>query len=178
VNAIPQISDNRTLQELWYRIVEDYTTRELTYPEVDKLVALSAIASRMCQAMDDVYLVGHFVRMPPESLNWMSGGNHWVGRRFPVTLTSQRLTNPSDRITATTRMKTPSWSWASVNGPLASRANLGSSICLVDTDISGLHQLHHDHSEGQMNTILLRIRTSCAEVVWKEGQPDILGSSK
>jgi hypothetical protein len=60
MNAIPQVSDNRTLQELWYRIVEDYTARQLTYPEVDKLVALSAIASRMGEAMDDVYLTGHF----------------------------------------------------------------------------------------------------------------------
>jgi hypothetical protein len=86
VNAIPQVSDNRTLQELWYRIVEDYTARQLTYPEVDKLVALFAIASRMCEAMDDVYLTGHFLKILPKSLNWRSASKR-TKRRFPVTVT-------------------------------------------------------------------------------------------
>jgi hypothetical protein len=76
-------------------------------------------------------------------------------------------------------MKTPSWSWASVNGLLArSWAFLDDWICLADAEISVSHQLHEDHSKAQVNTTLLRICTSYAEVEWKDGQPDILGSLK
>jgi hypothetical protein len=68
LNAVHPTSDNRILQQAWCKIVEQYTVRQLTYPEMDKQVALSAIASRMCHAMDDIYLAGHFWKMLPQSL--------------------------------------------------------------------------------------------------------------
>ena len=70
MKAIPNTSDNEILEDVWWRILEEYTDRELTYPKVDKLAALSGIATRMGIAMDDVYVAGHFWKTLPYRLNW------------------------------------------------------------------------------------------------------------
>ncbi|PSN69503.1 HET-domain-containing protein [Corynespora cassiicola Philippines] len=86
-----------TLEDSWCEVVEEYTKRTLTKPDKDKLVALSAIAARMMKAMDDVYIMGLFLKMLPRALLW----------KFRTIDERRRLLNGI-----------PSWSWASVDSPV------------------------------------------------------------
>ncbi|KAH7309724.1 heterokaryon incompatibility protein-domain-containing protein [Stachybotrys elegans] len=82
---IPEYIDQSLLGDLWLRLVEDYTKRDLSFPAKDKLAAISAIASRFSHAMDDVYIAGHFLRMLPHSLMWKAVDEdpsaRWIGKR-------------------------------------------------------------------------------------------------
>lgn len=95
-------TEGKALERSWLSIVEDYTARNLTYPEKDKLVALSAIAQRMATQMQDEYIVGHFWKTLPGSLNWRVKTNR--GRR----LATKVIENHNGRT-----WNTPTWSWAS-----------------------------------------------------------------
>ncbi|KAF4625534.1 hypothetical protein G7Y89_g12632 [Cudoniella acicularis] len=77
--AIPNASDSKTLESAWWTFVEEYTNRKLTYPEVDKLVAMSAIATRIGSRVDDVYIEGHFWKTLLDSLNWQV--NPWWAQK-------------------------------------------------------------------------------------------------
>lgn len=68
--AIPVHADIEEIKSFWWSILEEYTDRELTYPETGKLVTLSAIARQLEVSMDDVYLAGHFWKMLSFGLNW------------------------------------------------------------------------------------------------------------
>ncbi|KAK1724071.1 heterokaryon incompatibility protein-domain-containing protein, partial [Colletotrichum acutatum] len=52
--------DPTGLTAVWFRVAEEYTSRDLTFPESDKLLALSTVAFRLGQAMDDICIWGHF----------------------------------------------------------------------------------------------------------------------
>ncbi|KAK1517717.1 uncharacterized protein CCOS01_11974 [Colletotrichum costaricense] len=99
-----EAKDNWTLTTVWFRVVEEYTNRDLTFPESDKLVALSAVALRLGQAMDDVCIWGHFNKSLIRSLYWGR-----ATRRSQVA-SDGRWTNG---------VKFPSWSWASMDGPIS-----------------------------------------------------------
>lgn len=47
-------------QTLWTKIVDEYTERELAYPEKDKFLALYRVASFWGSSMEDEYIAGHF----------------------------------------------------------------------------------------------------------------------
>jgi hypothetical protein len=46
-------SDRSNLEHVWWNIVIDYTNRKLTFPDKDKLVALSAVATQMSRIMEE-----------------------------------------------------------------------------------------------------------------------------
>jgi hypothetical protein len=175
LNAVPLKSDNRILQQAWCKIVEEYTMRQLTYPEMDKQVALSAIASRMCHAMDDVYLAGHFLKMLPQSLGWSRDRRDEL--QNPASRSSRRLTNPSGGATGSRQMKTPTWSWVSMDGPLIRPYALYYNwMPLANVEAYITHRVNENDSKCSMDTILLRICTSCFELEWREGdQDDVTG---
>jgi Heterokaryon incompatibility protein (HET) len=82
----------------WSLIVEKYTTRELTYESKDKLVALSGVARKVAklnEIPEDEYLAGIWKGMLPWGLLWRTSGY------------ARSLDN-----------SIPSWSWASVSGPV------------------------------------------------------------
>ncbi|KAF3809753.1 hypothetical protein GCG54_00005296 [Colletotrichum gloeosporioides] len=102
VSSLPSTSDFIELSLAWFDLVEEYTRRELTYPEKDKLAALSAVASSMQKAMGDEYLAGHFLKSIAHSLVWHSG--EYNARRTSQSQVTKRM------------LRLPSWSWASVDG--------------------------------------------------------------
>ncbi|EXK76562.1 hypothetical protein FOQG_18701 [Fusarium oxysporum f. sp. raphani 54005] len=85
---------------LWLRIVELYTASALTVPS-DKLIACSGIAKRVAQIVQDDYVAGMWRRYLEGELLWMVQGNHQPGR----------WTRPRE-------YRAPSWSWASIDGPI------------------------------------------------------------
>lgn len=114
------LDESSHLNELcrrWFLILPHYTSRSLTYPESDKLVALSAITKRMSQLMDDENLQGHFWKTIIRSLFWScSRISLWPiqseGSWRPTTRRNHLPRNEND----SNLHVPPTWSWASIDG--------------------------------------------------------------
>ncbi|RSL76284.1 hypothetical protein CEP51_010101 [Fusarium floridanum] len=85
---------------LWVRIVELYTASALTVPS-DKLIACSGIVKRVAEIIQDDYVAGMWRRYLEGELLWVAQFNHQPGR----------CTRPRE-------YRAPTWSWASVDGPI------------------------------------------------------------
>ncbi|KAH6989608.1 heterokaryon incompatibility protein-domain-containing protein [Ilyonectria sp. MPI-CAGE-AT-0026] len=85
---------------LWFRIVGLYTASALTVPS-DKLIACSGIVKRMAEIVQDDYVAGMWRRYLEGELLWSVPGNHQP----------ERWTRPKE-------YRAPSWSWASIDGPV------------------------------------------------------------
>jgi hypothetical protein len=104
-------SDRARVHMLWQHAVELYSRRELSM-ETDKLVALAGAANQVSKALDDTFLAGLWVKRLWRDLLW------WVERK------------PSSSAPSAARpkeFKAPSWSWASVKGPISYKFPEGSS---------------------------------------------------
>lgn len=114
------LDESSHLNELckqWFVILTEYTSRSLTYPESDKLVALSAITTRMGQLMDDENVQGHFWKTIIRNLFWS------CSRIYSLPKLAQGGWRPTVRRTQLPRNENgsnfhvpPTWSWASVDG--------------------------------------------------------------
>ena len=82
----------------WYGIIEDYTTRKLT-KGMDKLPALSGLASEAQKQLGALYLAGLWSDKLHVGLSW-------------IVLHDSSGCRPSI-------YRAPSWSWASVDGPIS-----------------------------------------------------------
>lgn len=85
---------------LWFRIVELYTASALTVPS-DKLIACSGIVKRMAEIVQDDYVAGMWRQYLEGELLWLVPSNHQPGG----------WTRPKE-------YRAPSWSWASIDGPV------------------------------------------------------------
>ncbi|MCJ1440631.1 MAG: hypothetical protein MMC23_001117 [Stictis urceolatum] len=83
----------------WYDLLWHYTRRKLTV-QSDRLVAISGIAQRLATFLGMVYLAGLWDQFLPGGLLWDI--------------------HPRKRRPRPATFQAPSWSWASVNGPLYS----------------------------------------------------------
>ncbi|EKG16401.1 Heterokaryon incompatibility [Macrophomina phaseolina MS6] len=96
------------LYRIWEFLVQDYSTRRLTRPD-DKLPALAGLATYFQRALNDVYIAGlwkgHFVH----ELCWTVDA-----KRAAALGGAERPESP---------WRAPSWSWMSIDGPVAFEAN-------------------------------------------------------
>ncbi|PYH38103.1 HET-domain-containing protein [Aspergillus neoniger CBS 115656] len=101
--------DKTELYKAWYKIVEDYTCRDLTVPS-DKLPAVAGIARTHALALNDEYLVGLWVQDLASGLLWATrnamspGWDRWFGER------ERRPMIP------TKYYRAPTWSWCANDG--------------------------------------------------------------
>jgi hypothetical protein len=167
IHSIPQVSTHVHLEMIWSRILTDYTARGLTHPRADKLVALSAIATCMAAAMKDEYLAGHFWKTLPRSLNWRGASS--ATSRYVDEILPHRLANSSSQMPGGIWVTTPSWSWASMHGPLNMGQEDISDYPLLATAQS--YKLVQVGGEDPMkrveNRLLLTIRTWCRALTWR-----------
>ncbi|KAF1926103.1 uncharacterized protein M421DRAFT_7326 [Didymella exigua CBS 183.55] len=122
-----------TIWAAWHRIVEQYSTRELTMP-ADKLPAISGIASKIRKATHSEYIAGLWKSNLAFDLLWQ--------RTVPT---------PTDGDShALETWRAPSFSWSSLNAPVTyytpdddERATSRSSITLVSSTVipTGLNPL-------------------------------------
>ncbi|KAJ4385432.1 hypothetical protein N0V93_009860 [Gnomoniopsis smithogilvyi] len=150
----------------WQRVLDNYTPRNITYVEKDKLIALGAVASRMCRVQNDVYIAGHFLSTLPYSLLWRlhntNDGEKWSG------------TNGKRVPSSTASINTPSWSWASIDGPV--RHYTGSQPaskdmwpnCLATLRSHTLDLEDELNPFGQCRSASITISTVCTEIVWSQ----------
>lgn len=87
--------DKDRLYMLWYRLLEKYTSCGLSHPNEDKTRAIEGIANRIAKTTNDQYIEGCFWDQLPASICWAT----YKGTPSPV-------------------YRAPSWSWASMDGPL------------------------------------------------------------
>jgi hypothetical protein len=80
----------------WRHLVQEYTSRKLMESK-DRLLAISGLATDIGTRRDDTYLGGLWLRDLPVGLLWQ--------------VTSDRQPRPRE-------YRAPSWSWASVDGPV------------------------------------------------------------
>ena len=92
----------RIYQQWRMTIVPSYTQLRLT-KEMDRLPALSAVAQELESILNDTYLCGHWRVNFEESLAWSSGAYG---------------TNPPSPGKIPERYRAPTWSWASIEGPI------------------------------------------------------------
>lgn len=87
---------NSRLNRLWASVVGTYTRGELTN-ETDKLVAISGVARYLAEKLGAQYLAGIWKEHLPGALLWYVLGGPSVRLQIP---------------------RAPTWSWASVDGPI------------------------------------------------------------
>ena len=93
----PQTPDEGgALKHMWNAIVHTYTTCRLTFSG-DKLVAIGAIAARITAQTGDEYVAGLWRHDMPQNLAWTP--MPYRGRLPPT-------------------YRSPSWSWAAIDGPV------------------------------------------------------------
>jgi hypothetical protein len=172
------VSNSEDLEDIWSKIIKEYNARQLTYPQTDKLMALSAISKRIGYAMDDTYLGGHFSKTLPISLNW------YTERRKPPILCARdrvqkRLPKSPNPICDGNWINNPSWnwfiipswSWASVDGRLETVHTVGKY--LTSLAVMEMYEFSPTSRTGQENELLLTIRTWCRIIEWSNFRLDI-----
>jgi len=103
-NAPSQLAKwrDRVYEEWFFSVVATYTQLRLT-KESDRLPALSAIAKQLEIALNDSYVCGLWRQRLADGMTWRSGA---FG------------TNPPTPGRLTKSYRAPSWSWASIEGPV------------------------------------------------------------
>jgi hypothetical protein len=91
---------------LWYKIIADYTARSLSFPR-DKLPAISGVARE----------ISPFLPPPPELDRPKYLAGLWCGPLLPL----QLLWVPASKTKRCETYLAPSWSWASVLGPVVAK---------------------------------------------------------
>ncbi|KAJ4363895.1 hypothetical protein N0V83_009347 [Neocucurbitaria cava] len=87
-----------TSHALWQDMVSEYTRCDLSFPDKDIFVALAGIAERFGQLYNHQYCAGFFRQHLPFDLLWQNKGER------------------------AETFRAPSWSWASIDGPVEMRA--------------------------------------------------------
>jgi hypothetical protein len=89
----------------WYRLLEDYARRKLTYPNKDKLAALAGIVEKLQSGANEQYIAGIFRFDIPFALMWCVK---------PYT--------PDLSLPTSSSLRGPSWSWVSQDHPITYEA--------------------------------------------------------
>ena len=95
---------------MWFDVLKDYSHRQLSF-ESDRLNAVSSLAERLSQILQDEYVGGIWKNRIPMCLQW----SHGVGKNYL----------PSSREGA---CGAPSWSWASIGGGVLVEPSLVGNI--------------------------------------------------
>lgn len=95
-NLLGQTTQSLNNAETWLRLVEEYSRRQLTFPD-DRLLAISGLADRFGSKLNSNYFAGLWESQLPYGLLW-------------------RCTVPQTR---PTNERAPSWSWGSIDGPIS-----------------------------------------------------------
>ncbi|KAE8420427.1 heterokaryon incompatibility protein-domain-containing protein [Aspergillus pseudocaelatus] len=134
------------LESIWLSFLDKYSNFDLTYPDKDKLIAFSAIASKMGQAMNDVYIAVEDHNSAAQII-----------KRIPSEICEEERKKQN---------RTPTWSWASIDGPV-----LG-GLYMYSHDPTGIAEaksyeltlLDDSHPYEAVVYASLRIEAFCKEI--------------
>jgi len=105
--------------ETWYHCVSEYTTRFLSRPS-DKLAGISGLAEKYANPELGRYLAGLWEQDLFRGLAWtrVKLGEPTEGRYMSYIAVKAKRTIASRALKPPLQYRAPSWSWASVNGPV------------------------------------------------------------
>jgi heterokaryon incompatibility protein (HET) len=113
-------SEHNQVQNLWYRLIENYTSRNLTRDE-DKLPALSGMVKLMVKTNGDEYYAGIWRSDFVGGLNWsveLYEPQHFCDDpNHDAAIPSARKST----VKRPTNYRAPSWSWASLDAKVQYR---------------------------------------------------------
>lgn len=146
---------------VWYRLVEEYSSRALTRLS-DKLPALAGAAAIFRKARGEgTYIAGLWKEDIVQGLVWGAHYHHFPSRKVPGYMLSDTcavLTKPPTR-------RAPSWSWASVDGSVMFGWTVDPSCCgfeVLDVRMSaGLDDYVESTPTGS-----LKLRAEVAEALY------------
>jgi hypothetical protein len=99
--------------EMWQRTVNTYGRSSLAKPDTDKLVAISAIAQKIQEQLDDKYIAGLWRKNLIGDLLWsVDRTRQHVNGMVPDRMYDRTWDLSRRAVT----YRVPSWSWASVDG--------------------------------------------------------------
>jgi hypothetical protein len=152
--SIPQPdTKDLSMQIAWNRIVSDYTSRSLTRPHVDKLIAFSAIAKTFNDKFQDEYIAGHFRKQLPLSLFWCPGEAHDNGSLISLPRTSEEP------------FMAPSWSWAAIHGPVLPPDISEDNKCVAEVVNVDFKLVDPSSPFGQLKSASITLRGPVGTVV-------------
>ena len=149
----------------WNRIVDMYTMCDLT-KESDKLIAISGIASEFHRTWlkpEDKYLAGLWKSQLPNALLWSAAGPSHRGD-------TSKWSRPK-------QYRAPSWSWASIEGPVSLRAteqhpghwyHIFTEVVAAETTTVG------DNPTGQVTGGYLHLLVLFAVATWQERNDEMV----
>lgn len=177
--SIPDAKEHEALVDVWFKLVDEYTRRSLTYPKVDKLVAISAIAKSIERSLDDVYIAGHFWKTLPLSLDWVVESAYSRGLRPQA----KRMWSSQSAIGRDDRHCIPSWSWASMDGPIICYTDDGTMPSREYASLADAESYVIVSNDGSDSSVPQRIPTvsirgHCCAIQWQEGRPVLLARSE
>ena len=148
------------LREYWFNVIEDYSGRGLTNPS-DKLPALSGLVQKLNRGQ---YYAGLFEVDMPSALLWRSGKSFY---------------SEETDITRPERYRAPTWSWASVEGPVTYESlwlYSGARAESLKKPDYGRFEIYYvtvnavgDHDTGAVCTGFLRMRGRLAAAIVELG---------
>ena len=105
--------------EIWYHCVSEYTTRFLSRPS-DKLIAISGLAEKYANPKLGRYLAGIWEQDLFRGLVWtrVKPREQTKGQYISYIALKAKRTLASRAFKPPLSYRAPSWSWASVNGPV------------------------------------------------------------
>lgn len=117
MKSLPKSENEKMIYNLWYHLVGEFTKRSLTVGD-DKLPALSGIVTVFSAALSNgrgdgdknIYAAGHWAGDFERGLLW---------KNFGPTRAAQA------------KMRAPTWSWTSVDGPVELAREMEKQICDV-----------------------------------------------
>ncbi|PYH88719.1 hypothetical protein BO71DRAFT_364883 [Aspergillus ellipticus CBS 707.79] len=171
-----QEQEEAKLYQTWYRIVEDYTCRDLTV-STDKLPALSGVAQMHALAFGNQYTAGLWVQDLASGLLWAP--------RYAMNPGSDRYFGERERkpLSRAEEYRGPSWSWCANDGQVEF---IGHYLHRARSEIEVLAlrlfpeyryhpygQLAFDQEGGGYLTLNAKVRAAQMEAQY-EPRPDII----
>ncbi|KAH8892564.1 HET-domain-containing protein [Thozetella sp. PMI_491] len=98
----------------WFELVEEYSERHLTHSK-DKLIAVEALATHLRPYLNSEYVSGLWLNNLHQGLLWLS---------------------KDSRVNYISRAHAPSWSWATLDGPVSHLHRLQSSPAAFESTIT------------------------------------------
>jgi hypothetical protein len=135
----------------WRNTVKAYTNRELTVP-ADRILAVSALAERYGDVLQDEYFAGLWRCSLPMDLLWYNGEFLDLGRGTSV---------PRPNL-----YQGPSWSWTGVTGSVEFYEDLSDYSFAVNIIDVRVHLSEPSATYGAVKSGILRVRGRLANARW------------
>lgn len=140
----------------WRSLVKAYTHRDLSV-STDRILAISALAHRIGDMLQDQYLAGLWRSRLPFDLLWfvdeIFDGSRGVSVLRPA------------------KYQGPSWSWVTVNSPVDffSVSSENYSVCVIILDVN-IRLYEPSAKYGSVHFGIIRVRGRVAEALWNGGR--------